>query len=177
MCKLSFFLLEDLPDEVLLNIISWLDIKGVLQCGQVSKRLRAISNDQCLWSKLNLFGMEVPYGIIEKAIQNGCEYMDLSFTSVHGGKKAEEPWKLKYLDISQYCDPEWAREDLAGVLQNCHFLEKLAVDNVRLMPRHIIQICLNGETLRILSLGSIWVSCNHTKLIFSIKIIIRYNFK
>ena len=121
--KLSSIYFEDLPDEVLLNIFSFLDIKGVLQCGQVSKRLKAISNDQCLWLKLNLHGQEVPYGIIEKSIQNGCEYLNLGLSCVHGGKKSEVPWKLKYLELSQSCDHEWAQALPEGVIQNCHILK------------------------------------------------------
>ena len=95
--KLSFFHFEDLPDEILLKILSLLETKGVLQCGKVSKRLRAISNDQSLWLKLNLLGRQVPYGFIEKAAQNGCEYLNLGLSCVNGGKKSEIPWKLKYL--------------------------------------------------------------------------------
>ena len=97
--KLSFFYFEGLPDEIILKIFSLLDIKGVLQCGQVSKRLRDISNDQCLWSKLNLSGRRVPYGFIEKAAKNGCEYLNLGFSFVHGEgiEKAGDPWKLKYI--------------------------------------------------------------------------------
>ena len=155
--KLSFIYFEDLPDEILLNIFSFLDIKGVLQCGQVSKRLRAISNDQCLWSKLNLFGMEVPYGIIEKAIQNGCEYLNLGFSCIYGGKKSEVPWKLKYLEISQSHDLEWTPEVPKGVIENCQFLQKLAVDNFKLDSNKIDQICQNGETLQILSLEGCYI--------------------
>ena len=157
--KLSFFHFEGLPDEIILKIFSLLDIKGVFQCGKVSKRLRAISNDQSLWSKLNLFEREVPYGFIEKAVQNGCEYLNLRCSSVNGSKKSNMPWKLKYLDISQNV-PE-------GVLQNCHSLEKLAVDNVKLMPHDIDQICQNGKTLGILSLGQSILPpiCNRTILI------------
>ena len=166
--KLSFIYFEDLPDEILLNIFSFLDIKGVLQCGQVSKRLRAISNDQCLWSKLNLFGMKVPYGIIEKAIQNGCEYLNLGYSCVIGGRKSEMPWKLKYLEISQSCDFKWggAPNVPAGVLENCHFLQKLAVDNFIFNSNEIEQICQNGETLRILSLEGCNIDFNQpTELI------------
>ena len=144
--KLSFFPLEDLPNEILLKILSLLDIKGVLQCGQSSTRLRKISNDKLLWLKLNLTGRKVPYGFIEKAMQNGCEYLKLRFGSVHGGKKSEVPWRMKYLEISHSDNRE-------GVLQNCHFLEKLAIDGKRLKSHGIEQICQNGETLRILSLG------------------------
>ena len=147
--KLSFFHFEDLPDEILLKILSLSDIKGVLQCGQVSKRLRAVSNDQSLWLKLNLSGREVPYGLIEKAVKNGCEYLNLGFSVVNGGKKSKVPWKLKYLEISQFGDNEWIVPK--GVLENCHFLQKLAVDNLILRSEDVEHICQNGETLEILS--------------------------
>ena len=150
--KLSFFYFEDLPDEIILLIVSFLDIKGVLQCGQVSKRLRAISDDQSLWLKLNLYGREVPYGFIEKAIQNGCEYLNLGYCCVHGGEKLEVPWKLKYLELSQSGDGEDLMALDQGVLENCHFLQKLAVENLQLDSDAIEQICQNGETLQILSL-------------------------
>ena len=164
--KLSFFYFEDLPDEILLNIFSFLGLKGVLQCGQVSKRLRAISNDQCLWSKLNLHGQEVPYGIIEKAIQNGCEYLNLGYSIVYGGKKSEVPWNLKYLEISQAEDLEWDPEVPKGVIENCHFLHKLAVDYFKLDHIEIEQICQNGETLKILSLEGCNIDfCQRTGLV------------
>ena len=164
--KLSFFHLEGLPDEILLKIFSLLDIKGVLQCGQVSNRLRDVSNDQSLWLKLNLSESEVPFDFIAKAIENGCEYLNLRFSWVTGVKKSEVPWKLKYLDISQSRDPECAREDLAGVLQNCHFLEKLAVDNLILNSDEIEHVCQNGKTLRILSLDTCNIDYKHrTELI------------
>ena len=153
--KLSFFYFEGLPDEIILKIFSLLDIKGVLQCGQVSKRLRDISNDHSLWSKLNLSGRQVPYGFIEKAVKNGCEYLNLGVSFVHGGggKKTGDPWKLKYLEMSQSDEQdECAQEVPEGVLQNCHFLQKLAVDNLTLYSREIEQICQNGKTLRVLSL-------------------------
>ena len=34
--------LPSMPDEVLLKIMSYLDIKSLLKCGQLSKRLRII---------------------------------------------------------------------------------------------------------------------------------------
>ena len=146
--KLSFLHFEDLPDEILLKILSLMDIKGVLQCGNVSKRLRAISNDQSLWLKLNLFGREVPYAFIKKAVKNGCEYLNLRFSVVSRGKKSEVPWSLKYLEISQSCDLPLPK----GVLENCHFLQKLAVDYLIIKSHEIELICQNGETLQILSL-------------------------
>ena len=152
--RVSFSHFEGLSDEILLKIFSLLDIKGILKCGQVSKRLRTISNDQSLWLKLNLSGREVPFDFIAKAVENGCEYLDLGSTWVKGGKKSGLPWKLKYLEISKYdyCDPELAREGLEKVLQNCHLLQKLAVDDCILDSDEIEHICQNGNTLRILSI-------------------------
>ena len=144
--KLSLFPLEDLPDEVLLKILSYLDIKGVLQCGHLFKRIREISNDKSLWKKLNLTGRKIPFGFIEKAMQNGCEYLKLRYASVNGRKKSKLPCSLKFLEIS-FCDNH------EGVLQNCHLLEKLALFGVKLHSSGIEQIIQNGETLRSLSLG------------------------
>ena len=48
-----------------------------------------------------------------------------------------------------------------GVLQNCHFLQKLALDYVALNSCEIEQICQNGETLRILSLEGCNIDFDH----------------
>ena len=160
--KLPLFHFEGLPDEILLNIFSLLDIKGVLRCGQVSKRLRAISNDKLLWLKLNLFQRDIPYGFIDKAVQNGCEYLNLGFSCVQGGKKSKVPWKLKYLEISQSFDlPLWARAVPEGVLENCQVLQKLSVEYLTLNSDEIEQICQNGEVLRILSLEGCIIDFYH----------------
>ena len=149
-----------------MNIFSWLDIKGVLQCGQVSRRLRAISNDQSLWLKLNLLGRKVPFGFIETAVQNGCGYLNLCFSRVHGGKKSEVPWKLKYLEMSQNRPDPDLLEMPKGVLENCRYLQKLSVDNFRLNSFDIEQICQNGETLQILDLDGCTMDFEHrTELI------------
>ena len=149
--KMSFIHFEDLPNEILMEKFFLLDFKGVVQCGQVSKRLRTISNDESFWSKLNLFGRKVPYSFIERAVQNGCEYLKLGYSCVHGGKKSEIAWKLKYLEISQSSD-KLAQELPKGVLENCHYLQKLALHNLVLNSYDIEQLCQNGQTLQILSL-------------------------
>ena len=164
--KVLLFHLEGLPDEIILKIVSLLDINGVLQCGQVSTRLRAISNDKSLWLKLNLSQRDVPYDFIEKVIQNGCEYLNLSFSYVNGGKKSDMPWKLKCLVLHQTFLLERKLEPPKGVLENCHYLQKLSVDNLRLNSFDIEQICQNGETLQTLSLEGCNIDFSHrTELI------------
>ena len=75
--KLSSYQLDDLPDEVILKMLGFLNIKELLYCGQVSKRLRAIANDESLWLKLNLQERKVPYDFIDKAAGNGCQYLSV----------------------------------------------------------------------------------------------------
>ena len=42
------------PDEILLKVLSYLPVKDLIPCGQVSKRIRAISHDEILWQRINL---------------------------------------------------------------------------------------------------------------------------
>ena len=72
------FELEKLPAETILNKFSFLDIGGLLKCGQVSRRIRAISNDESLWLKLNFYGRKVPYKLVEKAAENDCKYLSVA---------------------------------------------------------------------------------------------------
>ena len=39
----------DLPDELILKVLSYTEIADLLSCGQVSKRIRTISNDDSLF--------------------------------------------------------------------------------------------------------------------------------
>ena len=70
--------LPSMPDEVLLKIMSYLDIKSLLKCGQLSKRLRIISYDETLWVNIILSeGQMVPTEFIKFVIENGCKYLSL----------------------------------------------------------------------------------------------------
>ena len=43
--------IQDLPDEIILEVISYLEIEDQLRCGGVSKRIRKISHDESLRKK------------------------------------------------------------------------------------------------------------------------------
>ena len=58
-----------LPNEIILHVSSCLQILDILKCGQVSRRFRAISNDENLWpKKLNLCFTKVPAGFLQKVL-------------------------------------------------------------------------------------------------------------
>ena len=51
----SILNLEDLPNELILKVLSFLETIDLIYCGQLSKRIRAISHDESLWQKMNLY--------------------------------------------------------------------------------------------------------------------------
>ena len=153
--KLSFV---DLPDEIILKIFTFLDIREILKCGQVSQRIRAISNDESLWLQLNFFEGHVPYGLLEKAAQNGCRYLSLAFACLVGVENLAMPLNLKYLDISQYPGNPFESGTLEvtqGLLKNCLSLEKLAMQNLGLESEATNHIGKNGQTLKVLDLSGV----------------------
>ena len=44
---------QDLPDELILKVLSYSEPKDVIKSGQVSKRLRKISQDNSLWQRVH----------------------------------------------------------------------------------------------------------------------------
>ena len=50
---------------------------------------------------------------------------------------------------------EWKLEAPKGELENCRYLQKLSVDDLRLNSFDIEQICQNGETLQTLRILSL----------------------
>jgi hypothetical protein len=51
----SILQLENLPSELILKVLSFLETIDLICCGQLSKRIRAISHDESLWQKMNLY--------------------------------------------------------------------------------------------------------------------------
>ena len=145
--KLSPYQLDDLPDEVLLKIMGFLQIKELIKC-QVSKRLRRIVNDESLWKNLNLFRRKVPYDFIEKAAENGCQYLSLARCDITGLKKSKSPFNFKYLNVG------WGLPGVKELLQNCSSLQKLSVAHLTLNSDDIQSICQSGQTLQVLDLAS-----------------------
>ena len=59
--NMSALLLEDLPDEMLERVFSYLKIADLIHCGHISKRLRNIWNIESLWQSVELNWL-VSYG-------------------------------------------------------------------------------------------------------------------
>ena len=171
---------QDSPDEVILKVVTYLDINDLVKFGEVSKRMKAISNDITLWKKMNLSRNEwswcdefdVPTNFVEMVIENGCQYLSLQYMKVGtpGGPESltsaghlclGKASSLRYLDL-KYCN--------AGVLffeeilASCHLLQRLSMASYGpgkyITSKMIGSICYqNGRTLQILDL-SFWSGLN-----------------
>ena len=95
--NMSALQLEDLPDEMLEKVLSYLKIGDLIQSGHVSKRLRNIWNIERLWQSVELVGIltRLPTGelttsykvqtdFITFLLDKGCQYLDLKAVELTG---------------------------------------------------------------------------------------------
>ena len=140
--------LENMPDEVILRILSFVQIEDILRCGQLSKRIRAISHDESLWIKIYLAWKKVPNKFLELVLNNGCNYLSLSCAKLEGTrlKVNSKSCKLKYLDLT-------GCESNRAILYCCNLLQKLSLRFLLLNTNLVRKVCAqNGTTLQILDL-------------------------
>jgi hypothetical protein len=145
MSKLQF---EDCPNEVILTIFSFLDVKDLIQCAQVSKRVRAICHDDSLWKKINLYFKTVPAEFINYIlVYCSCKYLSLWSADLIGSTNLNQKSSLKYLDLN-FCKAN------DGVLNNlisaCDSLEKLSLRNLTLNGKMIEAIRYVRKNLQFL---------------------------
>ena len=170
--KAKLSVIEKLPEEILLKIYTYLGLKDLGRCLQVSKMFRKISKDKKLWQRITLFRKEVPIEFIGQALTFGLKhlsvqacnlkpmlaniYIDLPMILDLYPKKNE----LKSLvldDDVQYRKNHRHRftehvQYFTTLLESCHSLEKLHFGGFYShfnFPKYIAQ---NGQTLMVLNL-------------------------
>ena len=74
--------LQDLPDELILRVLSYSKPKDRISSGQVSKRLRSISYDNSLWQRVNLSEKIVKTDFLELILNKGCKSLNLSWSKI-----------------------------------------------------------------------------------------------
>ena len=154
---------EAFPNEVICRVFSYLKILDLLNCGLVSKRLRAISSDEeYLWpKKLNLCYKKVTAGFLQRLLDSGCKYLSLSEAILEGTLNLPKASTLKYLNLSGLKNQDNSKE----LLKSCYSLEKLSLSRFHLSLELINSIYTslrNGKTLRVLDLSN----CSFFLLIF-----------
>ena len=122
------FQIEKLPDEVILLVLSFLSIKDLIKCSQLSRRFRTITYDKSLWQKSNLYQKIVPAKYVEMVINKGCLYLNLSCINMVGGFKClRKDSNLRYLNLFCFGLNGESFEEREELLAACSSLEKLSM--------------------------------------------------
>ena len=92
--------LDNIPNEIVLKILSNLDILDLLQCAQVSKRINLICTDETLYHKIDFSRRKkIPTRIIELVLRRGCNSLNLRMSKLQGIFSEPLPKVMKHLDV------------------------------------------------------------------------------
>ena len=119
--------IELLPNEILMNIFSHLNIKALFICGQVNKKFRQISHDKSFWKCVNLYNQRVPCQFLAHILQLGTEYLNLQAVTLLGDSDTVIPRKnsLRYLNLA-FCNIE--DRFLVRLLRSSVCLQKISLE-------------------------------------------------
>ena len=147
---------QDLPDELVLKILSFSKIKDLIGCGQVSKRIRKISHDGTLWMTVNLEKKTVRTEFLEMILRNGCRILKLGDSTILGSLSSNMKSQLRCLNLSQLNGAWSDQEDpvVEELIFSNSSLKHLVMEGVYLTPKMAVSICKTGKTLQILNLNS-----------------------
>ena len=139
---------EEFPSELLLKILSFLEITNLLKCSQTSKRIRVICYDDSLWQKIDLSKKKVTTDLIQKVIDNGCKYLNLNEAKIVATIRLKNESQLTDLDLSACSAFSHVFEELLG---SCNYLQKLTFTQ-QLDFNTLSSLTLqNGKTLQVLN--------------------------
>ena len=166
--KRSSMQLESLPDEILLEIFSYMNMQELLRYSQVSKRIRAICSDKSLWEHTELIQKRVKSEFIKSILDRNCEVLAIRNTVIDGFVKLNRPSKLAYLSLKSSIKGDSTKDFIKEILNSCCSLEVL---ELTYKPTHSLNIVLqdlckrNGQTLIELDLSGTWISKNSAHVI------------
>ena len=144
---------QDLPDELVLKILSFSETIDLIGCGQVSKRIRRVSHDDTLWVMANLEKKIVKTELLEMILRKGCRTLNLSHSEIHGSFSSNIKSQLRVLNLSRILTFGEETLVLEELLSSCSSLKHLIMEGVCLTPKMADSVCKNGKTLQILNLN------------------------
>ena len=150
---------EDLPDELILQIVGYSETKDLITYGQVSKRIRKISHDGTLWVTANLMKKVVKTELIEMILGKGCKILKISNTTIVGSLSSNMKSQLRRLELSLSTSKsrlKYYKENndvLEELLFSCCSLQHLKIEGLLISLKMADSICKNGKTLQVLNLN------------------------
>ena len=175
--KLSTTQLDDLPVEVLLNVLNYLELPDLNLFGQVSKRLKSVTLVESLWQKIRLLNKTVSISLVKNILNRGCKTLYLKscrLTAESGAEAAnlhsifdrlllgnqikanEMKGSFQLINLNLYqCDI--TNEFLETLLYSIHSLKTFSLTdhNISFFSYDILQVFYsqNGQTLQTLNLA------------------------
>ena len=164
--------IEDLPEEMIVAIMEFLDGKSLYTCSRTSTFLRKCSKRESLWRNIKLkqelhhmtpkyeyFYYPIPIDFIKFVIENGCKFLNLSiFRNQRKKEYSCLPLEnnVSYLRLRhpQY-QTEFHEKDqdiFSELILRCCKLEKLAMKGISILNFSISGIRKHSKTLTILDL-------------------------
>ena len=148
--KLSPPQLEDLPNEVLLNMLSFLDLSDLHRFGQVSERLKSISLD--FWQKIVINNDTVSIKVMNNILYRGCKYLCLKRCRITGATYLQD--QIDNLELYQW---DFANGTLETLMSSSQSLKKFSLTNYTKynLFHHNLHTFYsqNGQTLQTLNLA------------------------
>ena len=152
---------QDLPDELILKILSYSEVIDLISCGEVSKRTRNISYDSSLWAMANFEEKIVKTELLELILSKGCKILNISNSKIVGSWGSNIKSQLRVLNLSQFnpgfpnaqVNYEENIDALEALLFSCCSLQHLKLKCLRITPKMAVSICKNGNTLQTLHLN------------------------
>ena len=95
--------MEEVPNEIIVKIFSYLSHRELIGCAKVSKRFEELTKNEELWKRINWTEKSVNFEGIKYALACGTKYLKLHKAQIrylamtHFKTKS----KLKYLDLRQ----------------------------------------------------------------------------
>ena len=103
----------------------------------------------------------VPIRFVKLVLNNGCKYLNLSWTELEGNLVLNKMPQLKYLDLTMCKGDKELFEDL---LSFCYSLQKLSIAYLDISSSMVNSICYqNGKVLKVLDL-CLCKGLNHTSI-------------
>ena len=145
--------LEDLPNEIIAKLLSYLEIRDLICFGHISKRTRAISRDKAVWRKLTIHSKPLKSEFLKFMLRNGCKSLELILVWLKGSLDLRKASRLQELSLVRCAIKNQVLEELLG---SCHSLKKLTLYGIDLsdvntknLKKFVLQ---NRNTLQILDL-------------------------
>ena len=145
--------LENLPNEIITKVLTYLEIRDLFFFGHLSTRTRAVSHDTILWQKLTIDSKTLTTEFLKLILRNDCKFLKLTNVQIKGYLHLRKSSNLTNLSLNRCAIKNQVLEEFLG---SCHSLTKLTLRginvsnvNTRNLKKFVLQ---NRKTLQTLDL-------------------------